>query len=28
MMPPELIAHEKVWTAADERADYIPRALR
>jgi len=28
MMPSELIAHEKVWTAADERADYIPRALR
>jgi len=28
MMPPELIAHEKIWTAADERADYIPEALR
>lgn len=28
MLPPELIAHHKVWTAADERADYIPQALR
>lgn len=28
MLPTELIAHQKVWTAADERADYVPEALR
>lgn len=28
LLPAELIARQKVWTAADERADYVPEALR
>lgn len=28
VLPAELIADERVWTATDERADYVPKALR
>ena len=27
-LPAQLIADERVWTASDERADYVPKALR
>lgn len=28
LLPPELIAREAFWSADDERADYVPKALR
>ena len=28
LLPPELMAKERFWSAEDERADYVPRALR